>query len=354
MSTSIQRFTPCGKYLLAFHLLSPELVIFRYTGLPPTCSSNSREEPLSFDDFFGIHCRCRPTVGEEDVMYEFTAVMHGLYVLVASSIPDARYIEPEGHWLGVEEVVTFHCIELSTGEVIDTCTISAEGLEMGVHNSVSIYENTVAVLSPRTIIVFEIAKDGKMTKPNFIGKYCTSDDEEIVTLHDNRVAAESDDSSRVVSTDLVHDARPTLDGLKQRLLAHMYMQAIENENALRRHATDNDQDSKEEGRGRHSLGNTRSLGAFYYYFEILERLDINHIQLLDDSRILICWGKHVSLYHAPKTFPRGLRTVYNMKSTKFEKVFDGDTREFEEWYDIFSQYAVYICIHVIYNVYMHT
>jgi hypothetical protein len=314
-------------YLVAFGPDLTTVVVFRYKGIP--CLDKFGEDDrrlLSFDEVFDkIHeVNCRPEHDESTMLDNVVIFCHASYLIVASSSQDARFIEPEGQWLGVEEVVTFHSIHLETGQVMDRVVVSAEGLDLSIPNVVSTYGQKVVVLSPRTLILFEIDEEGTFSKPFLLGKFCSPEDEEIVTgccgWTEEQESAGNPQNRAQRNTTLL------LDGLKQRMLTYLYNKAIENTkiNGDQNECCGDSMPVKSR-----KLGDADSLSTFYYYFEILERLELNHAQFLDDSRLLLSWGK--SNIEEYRSMPRGLRTIYNLETTKFEKIFPTEDPEFFEW-----------------------
>lgn len=327
----IQAFSPNGMYLVTFGPDLTTVVIFRYKGIP--CLDKVREDDrrlLSFDEVFEkMHeVNCRPVHDESTMLDNVVIFCHASYLVVASSSQDARFIEPEGQWLGVEEVVTFHSIHLETGQVMDRVVVSAEGLDLSIPNVVSTYGHKVVVLSPRTLIFFEVDKQGAFSKPLLLGKFCSPEDEEIVRGYCRWTEEQEGGNSQNRAQ---RNTTLLLDGLKQRMLAYLYNKAIENTKIK---GNQNEYDGDSMPVKSRKLGDADSLSTFYYYFEILERLELNHAQFLDDSRLLLSWGK--SNIEEYRSMPRGLRTIYNLETTKFEKIFPTEDPQFFEWFVVFE------------------
>ena len=301
-------FSPCGRYLVGFGRDLDRVLIFMYRGLP----NLDREQAIKFETMFTlihevVHDNAERTFGLLDRVALF---FHGMYVVVSSTGQDANYVEPDGQWLGIEDMVTFHAIHLESGEIVDRVAIVAEGLDISLPNALATYESRLVVLSTRSLVLLDFEPNGKFSNPEQIGKYCYPDDDEAIRKVHGDGALEG--NAHYCSM---------LDGLKQRLLTHMYLDALES-----------NQDPRKSFDNSESISSGNPMSSFYYFFRALEKMELNHAHFLDKDRLLLSWSVDLTMPTA-QAMPEGLKAIYNMRTTLFEKVFDiFDPKEFNEWF----------------------
>lgn len=276
------------------------VLIYEYKGIP-----NLDDSPtIRFEDIFSL----RYEIKHEDPGNDFGLLdrlalfFHGSYMVVSSTSQDANYIEPEGQWLGIEEVAVLHSIDINSGQVIDQVVLSAEGLDISLPNAISTNQGRIVISSPRSVILLEIDTKGNFSAPLIIGKYCHRDDEDML--------------QRVFDTDIesnLQDQSPVYDTLKQRLLAYMYL--------------DGQKNSRE---GVPKTEQAYPQSSFYYYFRMVVEAELTHAQFIDEDRLLLNWGADMA--RRTHQLPEGIKSIYNLKSTLFEKVFPPFNKtQFNEW-----------------------
>lgn len=404
--TCIARFTPCGRYLVTFDAPANEVVLYAFMGMPgtPTLENASPEvnapDPtpspeassprrraggnhgIKFSDIFARHVRCGLATAAEEQLFAFCLVVHGEYLILATTAPDMRPLEPEGHWLGVSESVTFYLVELSSGEIKDKLSIRGDGLDLSHHSAASLHDDMMAVLAPgqQTIFILQVLPEGTLRMKCTLGRWCSSDDAAVALEQEQKEREESNgareaggqdprDGSGAFQENWLHDsngdgedsepaspppppstepvAGPFIEGIKQRMLAHMYLTALsEAEDSAATTAEggaaagtgslpEAESSSAVKGSAYGLGGGVHALQTFYFYYRVYLELDMHRVQLLDRQRLLISWlprtqasaegGSHRT------ALLRGLQCVYNMETTLVEKVLGGGSQAFHDW-----------------------
>lgn len=296
-------FSPCGQYFIGFGRELTSVLIYEYKGVP-----NLDNRPtIRFEDMFSLRYEINSpedSGNDFDLLDKLALFFHGSYMVVCSTSQDANYIEPEGQWLGIEEVAVLHCIDIQSGQIIDQVAISAEGLVVSLPNAISTNQDRIVISSPRSVILLEIDTKGSFSTPQIIGKFCHRDDESIL----QRVY----DGTEIENN--LQDQPPCMyDTLKQRLLAYMYLDVQKN---CREGIPKSEQDYPQT--------------SFYYYFRMVVEAELTHAQFIDDDRLLLNWGADMA--RRTHHLPEGIKSIYNLKTTVFEKVFPPFSKsKFNEW-----------------------
>lgn len=301
----LHSLSPCGRFLVGFGRELTSVLIYEYKGVPDL----DRDGPIRFEDMFLL----RHEIKHEDpgnvfgLLDKMALFFHGSFMLVSSTGQDANYTEPDGHWLGIEEIVMFHSIDIESGQIVDRVAIFAEGLDVSLPSAVSTYNERIVVMSPRSLILLEIDSRGFFSTPQIIGKYCRPDDEDIL-----RSVYCSEDNSHEGSN--LQDQSPMYDALKQRLLAYMYLDG-----------------QKDAQQGIPKSEQEYPQSAFYYFFRMVVEAELTHAQFIDGDRLLLNWSADLTR-PTSLSLPEGIKAIYNIRTTLFEKVFPPfSNTKFNEW-----------------------
>lgn len=434
----ISRFTPCGRFLVSFDAMRNEVVLHTYRGInlpysednkpstseqqpvppplaasqvppPPAADSQiahlpgpssqpniptgpvttapgsshpaarrarARQQPtFLFEEAFDLHARCAVVTGLDEQLFAFCLSVHSNFLVLASSTPDARPVDGEGGaWLGVSECVTFHLLDMLTGRVLDRLTLRADSVHLTHQGAVSLYEDTMAIVSPgqQAVYLVKVTEEGQFELLRTLGARCREDDADIVAQQEAAEVAwarsrtiDAEEASREASnqergalpstavTDgvgagtrntegyqhverlarLIMDSTaraelpPFIEGLKQRLLAHLYLDAVEKTQLLAA------QNKKYCGQERDAGGRAiLPVEHFFYFFKVYSEMEMQGVLLLDSTRILISWTPQAnSRDRRVPLYVRGLHMLYDMESTKVERLFEGSSLEFAEW-----------------------
>ena len=294
-------FSPCGRYFVGFGRELTSVLIYEYKGIPNLDGTR----PIRFEDMFYLMHEIKhedPSNGF-GLLDRMALFFHGSYMVVSSTGQEANYTEPEGQWLGIEEVVMLHSIDIQSGQITDQVAICAEGLDVSLPNAISTNQGRIVISSPRSLLLLEIDTRGTFSTPQIIGKYCRQDDEDVL----QRVYDDSDMGTSPL------DQSPMYDTLKQRLLAYMYLDGQKN---VTQGVPKSEQDFPQ--------------NAFYYFFRMVVEAELTHAQFIDEDRLLLNWGADMA--RRSHQLPEGIKSIYNMKTTLFEKVFPPFNKEkFNEW-----------------------
>ena len=338
----------------------------------------TKPPPIKFEDVFSIHARCPVAGGPDEQLFAFCLVIHTDYLIVASSTPDARPVDGEGGtWLGVSECVTFHTLHMPSGVFVDKMPLVADSVHLTHQGAVSVFEDVVAIVSPgqNSIYVLRVTRDGKFESLRSLGRYCFEDDEEEVegveeaarlwavrarseaSTHEGRgidiVEGEGGGEVRAQNAMLPPPPLPALplppvaetpglliEGLKQRLLAYMFLEASVTSKRRKKsvysyHQEDDEDNEEEEDVASHQgqqQQKQKQQQQFFYFFNVYLELEMQGVLLLEPQHILVSWSPPLSL-RGPllPLYARGLHMIYNMETTKVECLFEGGSVEFAEW-----------------------
>lgn len=138
------------------------------------------------------HLRCSVTASQDEQLFAFSLIVHHDYVILASFAPDSQTAEEEGNWLRISGSVTFHLLHMTTGRVADRLTLDADCLNLSHHCSASLFEDILIMLAPhrQTIFVVKIEAEGRFVLLNTLGSQCYSGDTETLVHQMTLEAAE--------------------------------------------------------------------------------------------------------------------------------------------------------------------
>ncbi len=348
---------------------------------------------VKFEDAFDLHARCPIVTGLDEQLFAFSLAVHTDFLILASSTPDVRPVDGEGGaWLGVSENVTFHLLDMISGKILDRITLRADSIHLTHLGAASLYDDIMTIVAPgqKKIYVVQIDKEkGTMKLVRTLGPRCREDDaygsmtgliaeqnfvagEEREEGQEENVAAataagagegemmlqEDEEEDNAAGIDrrpsddsedpLLLDDIPSpllIEGLKQRLLSRLYLDAVEKTQILaaeqhhqqKEHAEQQLQHAEQRKPPLPALPQRRTvlpIEQFYYFFDVYLEMEVHAVLLLDASRLLVTWMPPVNhrgnTSHLPSHI-RGLHMLYDMDTTCVERVFEGGSLEFIEW-----------------------
>nr|XP_053643092.1 DET1 homolog isoform X2 [Cherax quadricarinatus]XP_053643093.1 DET1 homolog isoform X2 [Cherax quadricarinatus]XP_053643094.1 DET1 homolog isoform X2 [Cherax quadricarinatus]XP_053643095.1 DET1 homolog isoform X2 [Cherax quadricarinatus]XP_053643096.1 DET1 homolog isoform X2 [Cherax quadricarinatus]XP_053643097.1 DET1 homolog isoform X2 [Cherax quadricarinatus] len=330
----LRKFSPDGRFLIAFSADQTSIEIFRYMGpsaaadLLHWCESTSvlkENDPKTheirrniFDSFFKLKHTVTVATNGEQLNRECSLFTDdGKYVIVGSAaIDDVNSIDHFDMYRNNESVTpnprspledyTLHIVDIEMGRLCDSRTFLHDKIFLSHNQGLYLYRQTLAVLSVQhqTIHIFQITKDGCFLDVRTIGRVCYEDDDYLLAT---------------VCTDRMqwsyqHVREKIINCLKHRLLVFLYRRA--------------ETISMEEG-------NPRALREFCHYFDHLYRLRMWKMQLLDDVHLLIKYASEevVTLRAAEPNGQPSFFVVYNMISTEVLAVYKNTSSELLELFE---------------------
>eukprot|EP00898_Chlorokybus_atmophyticus_P001059 jgi/Chlat1/1954/Chrsp157S02261 len=174
---SYRKFTPDGRYLIAFSRSQQELVVFRYDGLR-FCwrgEDNDEDEQMRYADhakkfenhFTHLYSKAL-TGGAELLCKEFLLITcNGEFAIVPSM-----------------ECITFHLVRLADGRMLDRRQFKDDFIQLPNNAGVFLYEDLLAVLSIRyqSIYILQVRPSGQLIDIHTIGPHCRADDNLVISL----------------------------------------------------------------------------------------------------------------------------------------------------------------------------
>uniref|UniRef100_UPI00358E19AB DET1 homolog isoform X2 n=1 Tax=Myxine glutinosa TaxID=7769 RepID=UPI00358E19AB len=343
----LRKFSPDGRYFIAFSADQTSLEIYRYQG----CQAAEKllqgfsgdvlvngAVPRAtevcahlFDRFFQlVHCTSVAPPGEHLNRECSLFTDDGRHVIVGS----AAYHPDEQQPLFYEvyrnnesvtpnpksplEDYSLHVVELKSGRLCDSRRFRCDKIFLSHNQGLYLYRSVLAVLSvqQQTIHVFQITPEGMFLDVRSIGRFCYEDD--LLTLSAVYPAILYPGSTQTVTRPF---REPTINSLKHRLLVHLWR------------------------RTEHEGGPT-ARRIFFRHFEQLRRLRMWKMQLLDEVHLLIKYASEdvVTLKVTDPSQP-SFFVVYNMVTTEVLDVFENTSEELlellESFCDLFRNAAPY-------------
>ncbi|XP_069768022.1 DET1 homolog isoform X2 [Narcine bancroftii] len=337
----LRKFSPDGRYFIAFSLDQTSLEIYEYQGCQAAedlLQGHDGEIMLNgtgdlqsvnirgklFERFFVLLHVTSVASNGEHLNRECSLFTDDCrYVIVGS----AAYLPEEPHPLFFEvyrnnesvtpnprsplEDYSLHIIDLHTGSLSDTRSFKCDKIILSHNQGLYLYKNILAILSVQhqTIHVFQVTPKGTFIDVRTIGRFCYEDD--LLTISAVYPEVQGDMQNPT--------SRPfkekTLNSLKHRLLVYLWQRAEHD-------------------------GSAAAKRHFFKYFDQLQQLRMWKMQLLDENHLLIKYTSEdiVTLRVTDPSQP-SFFVVYNMVTTRVLAVFENTCDEllqlFENFCDLY-------------------
>ncbi|KAL0271707.1 UNVERIFIED_CONTAM: hypothetical protein PYX00_008713 [Menopon gallinae] len=335
----LRKFSPDGKYFIAFSSDQSSLEIYRYQGcaaagdLVNDCvgdhlsTHNNKSEVIRnqiFKRFFKLKRVITVAESIQQLNRECSLFSNcGRYVIIGSA---SNVAEDRPNFYEIytnNEAVTpnsrspledykIYLIDLENGDLCDWRDFKVDKIILSHNQGLYLYKDTLAVLSVQhqTIHIFQIS-NGRLINVRKIGRNCFEDDDFVLSC-----------GIPMGSGPNVH--RPfreaTINCLKHRLLVFLYKRAkaISDEQC-----------------------NPYEIRKFYQYFHQLNALRMWKMQLLDHDHLLIKYASE-DVVTLKATEPTHSHTsffmIYNMKDAKVLAVYENTSEEFLHIFENFCDY----------------
>ncbi|KAK7115345.1 DET1 homolog [Littorina saxatilis] len=335
----LRKFSPSGKYFIAFSLDQTSLEIYEFKGSDTAGDllrdANSEQHVLTgserfvqdirlniFNTFFTkksstILARSGEQLNRECSLF----TCDGKYVIVgaAKDLHEARHPLTSNLFRNNEaitgfrnhvETYTLSVVELATGRVTDSKVFLHDKIFLSHNQGIYLYKSTLAVLcvQQQSIHIFQMTDEGTFLEVRTIGRFCHEDD---YLVHQLGVRGPQQAYKE-----------QTINSLKHRLLVHLYRMAV-------------------------SSGEAYTLRRFYQYFDHFLGLRMWKMQLLDEHHLLIKYASEdvVTLQIQDPNSQPSFFMVYNMQTTQVLGVFENTSDElaqlFENFCDMFRNASLY-------------
>lgn len=372
----LRKFTPCGKYFIAFSMCQTSLEIYRFHGAAaaggliaectqyPPNSKNSNLDYLSNDSWQG-HVKLRNNVFDKFFSLEHTVPLAengeqlnrecslfsecGKFVIVGS----ACYLSDEPHppmheiYRNNESVApnprnpledyTLYCVDIEVGVRCDSLRFKNDKIFLSHNQGIYLHKDILAVLSVQhqTIHIYQLDTDlGGFCPIVSIGRTLFDNDELILST------TGQSEGQQITSLPLrVFGSNPAsqftyrnyreavINQLKHRILVFLYKRALRLSNEVD--------------------GNPYELRRFYQFFDQLRSLRMWKMQLLDENHLLIKYASEevVTLRSSEPNSQASFFVVYNFTETEVKAVYENTSEEllslFENYCDFFRNTNVH-------------
>jgi len=359
----IRGFSRCGRYLIAFARELDRMIVWEYTGmaglLPGNLSDRGGGEggggpsssrmptgDIKFEHLFRHMYDVTPPTSGLALFHRMAMFFHGNIAVVASDkASDAEDFGDFG------TMTMLSSVDLTTGKIIDSVELAASGVDLSLPNTVSTHrDGQMVLLSPWSLTLLRLDRDGFFSRQQVIGRFCYPDDEDVIAgVYDGETLTEP------AMSRLDDESPQVYDALKQRLLAYMFYDG--------RNSSDGGGGRGGRGGGTGTSAEAGGLpaaatpqtaattsatiagglasstpsgafqqSAFYYYFRMVVETELTHAHFLDEDRLLLNWGGNFDRSASHGRMPDGIKAIYNTKTTVFEKVFPPfDQKELNEF-----------------------
>lgn len=333
----LRKFSPDGKYFIAFSADQSSLEVFRYRGAAAAAdllqSVDDKSNPIKlydiksriFERFFKLKYTVTVSQRTEWLNRECSLFSEdGRYVIVGSSVLIPDEIRPHFYEIytnnesvtpnvkSVLEDYTLYLIDLHMGKLCDTRQFKVDKIHLSHNQGLYLYKDTLAVLSVQhqTIHIFQIL-DGMFVDVRKIGRFCFEDDPYIYSLifPNERAFRET-----------------SINSLKHRVLTFLYRRAA-NISA--------------------NTNNPYEIRKFYHFFDNFNSLKMWKMQLLDENHLLIKYASEeiVTLKTTDANSQPSFFVVFNISESKVIAIYENISKElldlFENFCDCFRNACIY-------------
>lgn len=312
-SCFLRRFSPDGRYIIAFNQQLNGVQIFSFNGssagleeIQKLNSSLAQDKTdlndfdsdqfrlKSFDIFFKETANIRLSENNELIHRECALFYKNSYLIVASSVfvneenlPSYDQIATNNeaiHYNAMENY-TIYLVDINQAFLCDKITFTADKINLTHNQSLSLYKNIFAILSQQnqTIHIYylmptlttERNMSYKFVLAKQIGRFCFSDDLDYIqrpmnTQYSYKMRQSPYSESLRLNRRQKFGSVPStkgycetsFTGMKQRIISFFYKEALE----------------------------TNTLSQFYLNFNDILKLRMYKMQLLDDRYLLIKYG----------------------------------------------------------------
>lgn len=341
----MRKFSPDGKYLIAFSFDQTSVEIYEYRGvtaaqslikswesdiIPTYAEGAAAIRSTVFDRIFRLKHNVSIANGKQLNRECSLFTNDGRYVIVGAAgfVAEERPTFYETYQNNESitpsqrsylEDFTLYIVDLENGCLMDQYDYKVDKIILSHNQGLYLYNSTLSVLSVQhqMIHIFSVF-GGKFQLLRSIGRFCCGESQPLAEAMRNTSHA---DASR-----LPKDPPPfrdiSINSLKQRLLVYLFKQA-------------------------HNSGDKLRLRRFFQNFDQYRLLRIWKMQLLDDNHLLIKYASEdvVSLKQSEPGGPSSLLVIYHIWETHILAVFDNASEHllhlFENFCDHFRNTQVY-------------
>lgn len=322
-SCFLRKFTPDGKYLIAFSSDQSSLEVFEYQGPQVAASLLSHDHNSEvigsldqsdeirknlFKVFFKAKHEIQVTLNHEQLNREFSLFTEdSQFVILASSalVSDEAHLHYFDVYRNNEsflsssrlpmEDVTLYLVDVVTGKACDFRTFKTDRISLSHNQGVYLYKDTLAVLSIQhqaihllKVIVNPVTGSAEFQDIRSIGRFCFEDDDYLV------------------SSASAGDPRPIrpfreacMTAMKQRFVTFLFKKA-------------------------NAESDPNAMLNFFSHFGFLSKLKMWKMQLFDERHVLIKYApEEVVNLRSPDI--RSLFVVYDMHEGEILEVYDNNS-----------------------------
>ena len=364
----LRKFTPCGKYFIAFSMCQTSLEIYRFHGagaagdLIQECTDyppNSKNYNLDYlsNDYLPGHNKLRNNVFNKFFTLEHTVLLTeggeqlnrecslfsecGKFVILGSAcfLPDEPHPPMHEIYRNNESVApnprnpledyTIHCVDIEVGVNCGSLKFKNDKIFLSHNQGIYLYKDILAILSVQhqTIHVYQLDTDmGGFCPIVNIGRTLYDNDDLILSSTGQSEGQQKTSLPLRVfgnSANSQHTYRNYREGvvnqLKHRILVFLYRRAMKL--------------CKQDG-------NAYELRRFYQFFDQLRALRIWKMQLLDERHLLIKYASEevVTLRSNEPNSQASYFVIYDFVATEVKAVYENTSDELLNYFENFCDF----------------
>ncbi|XP_058825968.1 DET1 homolog [Topomyia yanbarensis] len=337
----LRKFSPDGRFLIAFSSDQASLEIYQYMGCAAAASLFQEWEDTEliindgtggrsyeirsqiFDKLFKLRHVVNMENNEKQLNRECSLFTNdGRYVIIGAAVFIPEENRPHFYELYTNneaikptascplEDYTLYIIDLHNGRISDSKDFKVDKIILSHNQGVYLYNDTLAILSiqHQTVYIYSIA-EGTFIMERTIGRFCCPDESYLYGL--GTVTGRSNSN-----TNLRAFREPTINSLKHRMLVFLFHQAKVKVDA-----------------GEDKL----ALRKFYRRFDEYRNLRMWKMQLLDDDHLLIKYASEdvVTLKIIEPNNHSSIFVIYNIWKNQIIGIYGNQSHELLFLYENF-------------------
>ncbi|XP_058454495.1 DET1 homolog [Malaya genurostris] len=337
----LRKFSPDGRFLIAFSSDQASLEIYQYMGCSAAASlfqdwedteliindgTGGRSYDIRsqiFDKLFKIRHIVNMENNEKQLNRECSLFTNdGRYVIIGAAVFIPEENRPHFYELYTNneaikptatcplEDYTLYIIDLQNGRISDSKDFKVDKIILSHNQGVYLYNDTLAILSiqHQTVYIYSIA-EGTFIMERTIGRFCCPDESYLYGL-----GTATGRSGNFFNLRAFRE--PTINSLKHRMLVFLFHQA--------KIKVDTDED-------------TLALRKFYRRFDEYRNLRMWKMQLLDDDHLLIKYASEdvVTLKIVETNIQNSIFVIYNIWKSQIIGIYGNQSPELLFLYENF-------------------
>ncbi|KAI8842979.1 De-etiolated protein 1 Det1-domain-containing protein [Chytridium lagenaria] len=321
---ALKKFTPCGKYLVAFSMNQHAVQLYWYNGPGGKPFQTNRgqefsEEAAVFESFFSLSHELLLTAGPELVCKDFCMFdSSGTLMILASARPSLGYngrpmFPTSLNTFPDTDDITFWLIDILAGKVLDKITYCGDFILLANHAGVSIHNDVLAITSVQNQCIFLVLIKSKSSFVSIrtVGWHNYEDDGLLI---EEAINAEI----QYGGPQLGEGTDQILSGIRHRLMVYLFKKARQ-------------------------MGTIKAMSHFHMMFQQFSTMIMWRAQFLDQTHLLIKLGSsdnELDRHSEPSYIQNYFFLIYSLDTTEIVHFLENTTMGLERTLqEMFGSYS---------------